>query len=130
MAGSAGSDPFDSQRYALPTADAHGDERKPALFRADIPGGASWRKRLLDDIGDQGPVSELIESRSDAVLAVHTHDAGHSRHENGGIFGGVWVGSNHSHSIVQTAYNPLKLLSNILQHSKSSDIEAVKKLRF
>ncbi|TPM93615.1 transketolase [Mesorhizobium sp. B2-1-3A] len=32
-------------------------------------GGASWRKRLLDDIGDQGPVSKLIESRSDEELA-------------------------------------------------------------
>ena len=28
-------------------------------------GGAAWRKRLLDDIGDQGAVSRLIESRSD-----------------------------------------------------------------
>ena len=24
-------------------------------------GGAAWRKRLLDDLGDQGPVSRLIE---------------------------------------------------------------------
>jgi len=32
-------------------------------------GGAAWRKRLLDDIGDQGPVSKLIELRSDAELA-------------------------------------------------------------
>ncbi|MER8537615.1 transketolase [Mesorhizobium sp. M1005] len=32
-------------------------------------GGASWRKRLLDDLGDQGPVSELIQSRSDEELA-------------------------------------------------------------
>src|SRR5947209_7774642 len=28
-------------------------------------GGAAWRKRLLDDIGDQGDVTRLIESRSD-----------------------------------------------------------------
>jgi pyruvate dehydrogenase E1 component len=27
-------------------------------------GGAAWRKRLLDDIGDQGPVTALIERRS------------------------------------------------------------------
>nr|WIE91293.1 transketolase [Mesorhizobium sp. WSM4875] len=32
-------------------------------------GGAAWRKRLLDDIGDQGAVSRLIESRSDQELA-------------------------------------------------------------
>jgi pyruvate dehydrogenase E1 component len=32
-------------------------------------GGAAWRKRLLNDIGDQGPVSALIEKRSDDELA-------------------------------------------------------------
>src|SRR5580692_847337 len=32
-------------------------------------GGAAWRKRLLDEIGDQGPVTRLIESRSDDELA-------------------------------------------------------------
>ncbi|MCX7341269.1 MAG: transketolase [Hyphomicrobiales bacterium] len=32
-------------------------------------GGAAWRKRLLDEIGDQGPVTRLIESRSDQELA-------------------------------------------------------------
>jgi len=32
-------------------------------------GGAAWRKRLLDDIGDQGAVTALIESRSDDELA-------------------------------------------------------------
>lgn len=32
-------------------------------------GGAVWRKRLNDDLGDQGPVSALIERRSDAELA-------------------------------------------------------------
>jgi pyruvate dehydrogenase E1 component len=32
-------------------------------------GGAVWRKRLLDDLGDQGDVSALIERRSDAELA-------------------------------------------------------------
>ena len=32
-------------------------------------GGAAWRKRLTDDLGDQGDVSRLIESRSDAELA-------------------------------------------------------------
>ena len=32
-------------------------------------GGAAWRKRLLDEIGDQGPVTRLIEARSDNELA-------------------------------------------------------------
>ncbi len=31
-------------------------------------GGAAWRRRLLNDLGDQGPVSALIERRSDAEL--------------------------------------------------------------
>ena len=31
-------------------------------------GGPSWRKRLLDELGDQGPVTALIERRSDADL--------------------------------------------------------------
>jgi pyruvate dehydrogenase E1 component len=32
-------------------------------------GGAAWRRRLLDDLGDQGPVTQLIEKRSDEELA-------------------------------------------------------------
>ena len=32
-------------------------------------GGAVWRKRLMDDLGDQGDVSALIERRSDDELA-------------------------------------------------------------
>ncbi|RFB80341.1 transketolase [Methylovirgula sp. 4M-Z18] len=32
-------------------------------------GGAAWRKRLTDDLGDQGPVSQLLERRSDRELA-------------------------------------------------------------
>ena len=32
-------------------------------------GGAAWRKRLNDEIGDQGPVSALIARRSDEELA-------------------------------------------------------------
>ena len=32
-------------------------------------GGSAWRRRLLDDLGDQGPATRLIESRSDAELA-------------------------------------------------------------
>jgi pyruvate dehydrogenase E1 component len=41
-------------------------------------GGAAWRKRLRDEIGDQGPVTQLIEARSDAELArLMTNLAGH-----------------------------------------------------
>lgn len=32
-------------------------------------GGAVWRKHLMDDLGDQGDVTRLIESRSDRELA-------------------------------------------------------------
>ena len=32
-------------------------------------GGAAWRRRLLDELGDQGPVSELIGRRDDAEVA-------------------------------------------------------------
>ncbi|MER9223400.1 transketolase [Mesorhizobium sp. M0644] len=41
-------------------------------------GGAAWRKRLLDEIGDQGPVAALIERRSDdALQALMTNLGGH-----------------------------------------------------
>src|SRR5437763_7004239 len=41
-------------------------------------GGGAWRKRLLDEIGDQGPVTRLIETRSDEELArLMTNLAGH-----------------------------------------------------
>ena len=32
-------------------------------------GGAAWRRRLMDELGDQGDVTRLIESRSDEELA-------------------------------------------------------------
>jgi pyruvate dehydrogenase E1 component len=41
-------------------------------------GGAAWRKRLNDEIGDQGEVSRLIEKRSDDELAALMNNlAGH-----------------------------------------------------
>ena len=41
-------------------------------------GGAAWRKRLRDDIGDQGDVTRLIERRSDDELVrLMTNLAGH-----------------------------------------------------
>jgi pyruvate dehydrogenase E1 component len=32
-------------------------------------GGAAWRKRLMNDLGDQGPVTKLLDKRSDDELA-------------------------------------------------------------
>jgi pyruvate dehydrogenase E1 component len=41
-------------------------------------GGAAWRKRLLEDLGDQGSLTALIERRSDAELsALMTNLGGH-----------------------------------------------------
>ncbi|MFP3920587.1 MAG: 1-deoxy-D-xylulose-5-phosphate synthase N-terminal domain-containing protein [Dichotomicrobium sp.] len=41
-------------------------------------GGAAWRKRLMDDLGDQGSVSELLDRRSDRELAdLMTNLGGH-----------------------------------------------------
>jgi pyruvate dehydrogenase E1 component len=41
-------------------------------------GGAAWRRRLLEEIGDQGDVTRLIEARSDDELArLMTNLAGH-----------------------------------------------------
>ncbi|MDI6028896.1 transketolase [Corticibacterium sp. UT-5YL-CI-8] len=41
-------------------------------------GAPAWRKRLLDDLGDQGAVTRLIESRSDGQLeALMTNLGGH-----------------------------------------------------
>ncbi len=39
-------------------------------------GGAVWRKRLMDDLGDQGDVTALIERRSDADLAALMENLG------------------------------------------------------
>lgn len=39
-------------------------------------GGAAWRKRLLDDMGDQGAVSALIERRTDDELATLMNNLG------------------------------------------------------
>jgi pyruvate dehydrogenase E1 component len=39
-------------------------------------GGSAWRKRLTDEIGEQGDVSKLIEKRSDAELAALMNNLG------------------------------------------------------
>ena len=58
-------------------AEAGGDKLKAWIDSAPnqlysaltFQGGGAWRKRLLDDLGDQGDVSKLIERRSDAELS-------------------------------------------------------------
>jgi len=39
-------------------------------------GGAVWRKRLMDDLGDQGDVTALIDKRSDSELAALMENLG------------------------------------------------------
>ncbi|QHQ35433.1 transketolase [Algicella marina] len=39
-------------------------------------GGAVWRKRLMDDLGDQGDVTALLDRRSDAELAALMENLG------------------------------------------------------
>jgi len=39
-------------------------------------GGAVWRKRLMDDLGDQGDVTALVEKRSDQELATLMENLG------------------------------------------------------
>ena len=39
-------------------------------------GGAAWRARLMDDIGDQGPVAALLDRRSDAELGALMENLG------------------------------------------------------
>ncbi len=41
----------------------------PLYSALTFSGGAAWRRRLLDDLGDQGDVSTLIERRTDDELA-------------------------------------------------------------
>jgi pyruvate dehydrogenase E1 component len=53
-------------------------------------GGRAWRKRLLDDIGDQGAVTRLIERRSDFELAqLMTNLAGHDLPSLLEVFGSI-----------------------------------------
>jgi pyruvate dehydrogenase E1 component len=41
----------------------------PLYAALTFQAGAAWRKRLLDDLGDQGEVSALLARRSDEELA-------------------------------------------------------------
>ncbi len=53
--------------------DACPNQRYSALT---YQGGAVWRKHLMDDLGDQGPVSALIGRRSDDELAALMENLG------------------------------------------------------
>ncbi|MFL5005924.1 MAG: transketolase [Microvirga sp.] len=61
-----------TQAFAEPGGDrlrAWIDSCPNQLYSAlTFQGGAAWRRRLLDDLGDQGPVSRLIDKRSDEAL--------------------------------------------------------------
>ena len=50
--------------------------RTSFIRRSVFAGGAAWRKRLNDEIGDQGDVSRLIERRSDDELAALMNNLG------------------------------------------------------
>ncbi|QIE55789.1 transketolase [Pikeienuella piscinae] len=53
------------------------DECPNQLYSAlTYMGGAVWRKRLMDDLGDQGDVTRLIERRSDEELAALMENLG------------------------------------------------------
>ncbi len=61
------------QAFAEPGGDRLRDwiDRCPNQLYAALTfqGGAAWRRRLLDDLGDQGVVTRLVERRSDEDLA-------------------------------------------------------------
>jgi len=53
------------------------DSAPNQLYSALIfQGGAAWRKQLMDDLGDQGEVSKLIERRSDDELSALMNNLG------------------------------------------------------
>ena len=64
-------------------------------------GGAAWRKRLLDEIGDQGPVTRLIERRSDEELARLMNNLG--GHDLGSVIE-AFDGIDHDRPVCFIAY--------------------------
>jgi pyruvate dehydrogenase E1 component len=65
-------------------------------------GGASWRKRLRDDLGDQGDVSRLIERRSDDELAALMCNLG--GHDLPSIVEAFEAARNHDRPVCFIAY--------------------------
>ncbi|MBB5575748.1 1-deoxy-D-xylulose-5-phosphate synthase N-terminal domain-containing protein [Rhizobium paranaense] len=64
-------------------------------------GGAVWRKRLLDDLGDQGDVSAPIERRSDAELSALMENLGGNCVET---MANVFAGIDHNRPTCFLAY--------------------------
>jgi pyruvate dehydrogenase E1 component len=64
-------------------------------------GGAAWRKRLRDEIGDQSPVTQLIEKRSDDELARLMNNLG--GHDLGAIIK-AFDGIDHDRPVCFIAY--------------------------
>src|SRR3954465_10924626 len=55
-----------------------GNCRNPPFAPLCFPGGAAFRKHLHDEIGDQGPITKLIDKRSDdELLALMSNLGGH-----------------------------------------------------
>ena len=73
-----------------------------ALYSAlTFRGGAAWRKRLEDDLGDQGEVSALLARRSDAELAaLMTNLGGHDV----GMLVDAFRGIDHDRPVCFLAY--------------------------
>ena len=65
-------------------------------------GGAAWRKRLLDDLGDQGEVSALIERRSDNELAALMSNLG--GHDMSSILNAFEEARSHDRPVCFIAY--------------------------
>ncbi len=78
------------------------DSCSNSLYSAlTFQGGAAWRKRLQDEIGDQGPVSALLDRRSDEELhELMTNLGGHCLETLNSAFAGV----DHDRPVVFIAY--------------------------
>ena len=73
----------------------------PLYSALTFQGGAAWRKRLMDDIGDQGLVTALLERRTDDELqALMANLGGHCLETLGGAFEAV----DHDRPVVFVTY--------------------------
>ncbi len=65
-------------------------------------GGAAWRKRLTDELGDQGDVTKLIEKRSDEELAALMSNLG--GHDMGMLLDAFEKARRHDRPVCFIAY--------------------------
>lgn len=73
----------------------------PLYSALTFQGGAAWRKRLMDDIGDQGPVTALLDRRTDDELqALMANLGGHCLETLVGAFEAV----DHDRPVVFVTY--------------------------